>query len=178
MFSYPFAERVRYSWKDRKSTRLNSSHMSSSYAVFCLKKKTAQGTFANPFLVEKTGPTAVEPPLYPLFLAALTTILKHSPLVAMAAVVCNIATNAVVAAWLRRMSLVCCGEMGPGIEAGVLWLAVARLMPSWDTGCTVGGLVFFCLFTSTSIERESNFFLLMARPPPRSTLFPYTTLFR
>src|SRR5690242_20500692 len=25
--------------RDRKSTRLNSSHMSSSYAVFCLKKK-------------------------------------------------------------------------------------------------------------------------------------------
>src|SRR5438477_9024110 len=25
---------------DRKSTRLNSSHMSISYAVFCLKKKT------------------------------------------------------------------------------------------------------------------------------------------
>src|SRR5437868_8740355 len=25
---------------DRKSTRLNSSHVSSSYAVFCLKKKT------------------------------------------------------------------------------------------------------------------------------------------
>src|SRR4051812_49736266 len=27
------------SQKDRKSTRLNSSHMSISYAVFCLKKK-------------------------------------------------------------------------------------------------------------------------------------------
>src|SRR5690348_18027609 len=27
-------------WKDRKSTRLNSSHPSISYAVFCLKKKT------------------------------------------------------------------------------------------------------------------------------------------
>src|SRR5699024_11342581 len=27
------------SWKDRKSTRLNSSHVSISYAVFCLKKK-------------------------------------------------------------------------------------------------------------------------------------------
>src|SRR6266496_5351255 len=26
---------------DRKSTRLNSSHVESSYAVFCLKKKTA-----------------------------------------------------------------------------------------------------------------------------------------
>src|SRR5690242_20750314 len=28
---------------DRKSTRLNSSHMSISYAVFCLKKKTNNG---------------------------------------------------------------------------------------------------------------------------------------
>src|SRR5690242_21401756 len=28
-----------FSLEDRKSTRLNSSHMSISYAVFCLKKK-------------------------------------------------------------------------------------------------------------------------------------------
>src|SRR5690554_7285493 len=28
---------------DRKSTRLNSSHVRTSYAVFCLKKKTASG---------------------------------------------------------------------------------------------------------------------------------------
>src|SRR5438445_1621606 len=27
------------SWRDRKSTRLNSSHANISYAVFCLKKK-------------------------------------------------------------------------------------------------------------------------------------------
>src|SRR5437773_7011749 len=26
-------------WRDRKSTRLNSSHITISYAVFCLKKK-------------------------------------------------------------------------------------------------------------------------------------------
>src|SRR5437870_10318477 len=31
-------DRVRY--LDRKSTRLNSSHVAISYAVFCLKKKT------------------------------------------------------------------------------------------------------------------------------------------
>src|SRR5690242_21094341 len=30
---------ARYTGLDRKSTRLNSSHMSISYAVFCLKKK-------------------------------------------------------------------------------------------------------------------------------------------
>src|SRR5438067_7171580 len=31
---------------DRKSTRLNSSHVSISYAVFCLKKKKHQGSRA------------------------------------------------------------------------------------------------------------------------------------
>src|SRR2546422_5928041 len=30
------------SWRDRKSTRLNSSHGYISYAVFCLKKKKTQ----------------------------------------------------------------------------------------------------------------------------------------
>src|ERR1039458_10211174 len=29
-------------WPDRKSTRLNSSHLGISYAVFCLKKKKTQ----------------------------------------------------------------------------------------------------------------------------------------
>src|SRR5690625_6782946 len=30
-------------WRgDRKSTRLNSSHVANSYAVFCLKKKTTE----------------------------------------------------------------------------------------------------------------------------------------
>src|SRR5690606_40045343 len=32
-------ELVRASYPDRKSTRLNSSHVKISYAVFCLKKK-------------------------------------------------------------------------------------------------------------------------------------------
>src|SRR3989338_9839413 len=33
--------------RDRKSTRLNSSHSSISYAVFCLKKKTPQKILSN-----------------------------------------------------------------------------------------------------------------------------------
>src|SRR5438045_4633931 len=32
---------------DRKSTRLNSSHLGISYAVFCLKKKTKKNTTNN-----------------------------------------------------------------------------------------------------------------------------------
>src|SRR5690348_18047049 len=35
------------SHRDRKSTRLNSSHPSTSYAVFCLKKKTNLNVLAT-----------------------------------------------------------------------------------------------------------------------------------
>src|SRR3712207_8506689 len=34
--------------RDRKSTRLNSSHANISYAVFCLKKKKKNGTYLQP----------------------------------------------------------------------------------------------------------------------------------
>src|SRR5690625_6354027 len=34
--------------RDRKSTRLNSSHVAISYAVFCLKKKTSPHTKLRP----------------------------------------------------------------------------------------------------------------------------------
>src|SRR5439155_16275186 len=34
-------------WRDRKSTRLNSSHVAISYAVFCLKKKNMTFQFMN-----------------------------------------------------------------------------------------------------------------------------------
>src|SRR5690606_42017811 len=37
------AQGVRQRRGDRKSTRLNSSHVKSSYAVFCLKKKKKSG---------------------------------------------------------------------------------------------------------------------------------------
>src|SRR5437868_11885543 len=43
---------------DRKSTRLNSSHVSISYAVFCLKKKKTTATFRLSIEVNQT--TAVE----------------------------------------------------------------------------------------------------------------------
>src|SRR4051794_41791785 len=38
-FSFPMRPFGKLNAGDRKSTRLNSSHMSMSYAVFCLKKK-------------------------------------------------------------------------------------------------------------------------------------------
>src|SRR6266704_2528889 len=87
---------------DRKSTRLNSSHVSISYAVFCLKQKNASDA----------ARCALPPPKGVVMGAGRATKYR-------AVVVVNF-----------------CG---------------ARLLA---------------------------IFFLMIRPPPRSTLFPYTTLFR
>src|ERR1039458_10058295 len=48
-------------WSDRKSTRLNSSHLGISYAVFCLKKKNKQITQCEPC----TSPLAATTTLCP-----------------------------------------------------------------------------------------------------------------
>src|SRR6516225_1365402 len=89
--------------RDRKSTRLNSSHMSISYAVFCLKKKKRQ--------VQHTLPFEQQLMIALLSLGAIGN--------------CALLT---VGSWLFILAL--------------------------------------CVF------------FLMIRRPPRSTLFPYTTLFR
>src|ERR1039457_1215731 len=96
---------------DRKSTRLNSSHLVISYAVFCLKKKNA-----------RRPQTSVWP-------------LPRQPSPALRS----------AAAPVRPRT--------------------TRTPPDRQRSSAppVGGLLFF---------------FLMIRRPPRSTLFPYTTLFR
>src|ERR1039457_4588585 len=95
---------------DRKSTRLNSSHLVISYAVFCLKKKK-----------KKTQ---------------------------------RIRTDT------QRDAR----NHGVHTRALTLWRAAAT-----DASLCVAGYPARAL---------SFFFFLMIRRPPRSTLFPYTTLFR
>src|SRR3712207_8802284 len=50
-----------YELKDRKSTRLNSSHANISYAVFCLKKKRSAGL--DPCRTSRHGPRRPGPSL-------------------------------------------------------------------------------------------------------------------
>src|SRR6516162_6587631 len=85
--------------RDRKSTRLNSSHLVISYAVFCLKKKSTKQPHREP------------------------------------------------------------GQRGVRTRRGV----ENDFRPLRSAGV---------------LERVLVFFFLMIRRPPRSTLFPYTTLFR
>src|SRR5436305_2219109 len=56
---------LRPEFLDRKSTRLNSSHVRTSYAVFCLKKKNARTTSeSTSSSTTSTGSTtAARPPI-------------------------------------------------------------------------------------------------------------------
>jgi hypothetical protein len=110
------------------------------------------GAFANPFHILSTGPTAVEPPLYPFFLAILIKLWKQPPLIMLVAIICNICVNSVVAALLPRISLCFYDDQTPGLAAGVLWLLSVRLMPSWDASYTVLGLILFCLFSAWAVQ--------------------------
>src|SRR5687768_17973209 len=51
--------RERFGGRDRKSTRLNSSHGYISYAVFCLKKKKRKTTFTTPHSTSHADPTSL-----------------------------------------------------------------------------------------------------------------------
>src|SRR5207253_6778829 len=57
---------------DRKSTRLNSSHVAISYAVFCLKKKKAPYRSALPPFLEQPRPEIPHLPLLRVLDAACT----------------------------------------------------------------------------------------------------------
>src|SRR5215468_10204697 len=93
---------------DRKSTRLNSSHITISYAVFCLKKKNNKD-----------------------------------------------------------------GRFAPG---GYIHLNYRQ--PYFDTDDILEHVLHFITDLGDAERAELDFFFLMIRRPPRSTLFPYTTLFR
>src|SRR5262245_64827219 len=49
--------------RDRKSTRLNSSHLGISYAVFCLKKKKKKTTRHSTLITRTRAPTHIRLPL-------------------------------------------------------------------------------------------------------------------
>ncbi len=110
----------------------------------------AHGTFANPFWTLATGPTAVNPPLYPLLLAALFKILRQPAYVYFASTLLAILANAFTASLLPRLSVALLGDCVPGIFGAVIWLGAMQSIPGWDTNLSVFGILIFCLITLPS----------------------------
>src|SRR2546430_11094999 len=66
-----FAIYAFYGYRDRKSTRLNSSHSQISYAVFCLKKKKTQPREVSRSPMYRTSCSMSSPSLSVAHLSAL-----------------------------------------------------------------------------------------------------------
>src|SRR5690242_15688535 len=143
--------------KDRKSTRLNSSHMSISYAVFCLKKNkrargrplrfgvarraVSGGRSTSP--PDRTNDPKVRRPVSDLEVPSLDR--------------------------LRCLSIIDHIDHGNSTLADRM-LEIHGAVEARDMRAQY--------LDSMDIERERGIFFLMMRRPPGSTLFPYTTLFR
>ena len=109
------------------------------------------GTFSNPMASLETGPTATEPPLYPLLLALYIKVFRDVDLVLLAAGVVSIFANAVAAVLLHSLVRRLLGGT-VATFAAVLWLASAWLGSSvdwvfWDAGITPLLLIGFCYAT-------------------------------
>jgi hypothetical protein len=108
----------------------------------------AHGAFANPFGAAETGPTAVNPPLYPFVLAVVMKVFRTQQATMIGAAVINIIANSVTATLLPRVSKLFYDDIRPGVVASILWIAIAQLMPAWDVGLTAAVLLVFCLVSS------------------------------
>ena len=114
------------------------------------------GTFANPFASMNTGPTAANPPLYPLLLALIEVIFRLPKLITLIATIGVILANAFTASLLPRMSMVFFADIRPGIIAGILWLLSVQLMPAWDVSYTVALLLSFCLLSASVVNAQPH----------------------
>ena len=112
------------------------------------KESAEERIYGNPFRSMKTGlDLAMNPPLYPLFLAACIELFKTHIRITYAVLAANIIVNALIPALLPRVSMVLWGNAAPGIVAGALSILSAQLIPDWDADYTQLGLVLFCLAT-------------------------------
>lgn len=109
------------------------------------------GSFANPLMSLQSGPSALAPPLYPLFLAGLMKACSTPTFLLWAVSLGDILANALAAALLPRVSQLLFNDIWPGTVAGVFWLLSAQLFPSWDANYTLPLLLLFCLFSASAI---------------------------
>jgi hypothetical protein len=106
-----------------------------------------EGIYGNSFRSMKTGPTATNPPLYPLFLALNIYLFRTPVIIVTAILITNIIVNALAAALLPAVSAALWGTPAPGIAGAALMIFASQLIPSWDANYTQLGLILFCLLT-------------------------------
>jgi len=116
-----------------------------------------QGTIGDPFRSMKTGPTATNPPLYPLFLAFCLWLYPTSSFhFITAALIANLIASALVAALLPQVSATLWGTPAPGIAAGAFSIAASQFIAGWDANFTQFGLILFFLGAARLVTAGGN----------------------
>src|SRR5471032_1351235 len=188
--------------RDRKSTRLNSSHITISYAVFCLKKKRSSPASAVSSTPSPPNATAWCPTLLLFFFfndpatTEIYTLSLHDalPISAAAAGWTGAAaagrTGTAPAGTRRDRKSTRLNSSHITISYAVFCLKkkieVDLDQKIYDINSTTIALCVKLFPWSRFRKRKAAvklhtliyLFFLMIRRPPRSTLFPYTTLFR
>ena len=126
--------------------------------VAIARELAASGNYANPFEVMPTGPTAVNPPLYPLFLAGLLRLFGDIPNFKVSAVVITVLVHGIHFGLLPLVSRQAIGRLAPGVWAAIVGivLPVVPLMPQWDAVYTAAGLMILCACSARFPERMDN----------------------
>jgi hypothetical protein len=129
------------------------------------------GSFSNPLAAYDTGPTATEPPLYPLFLALCIKIAQDTSLVLLSATAITTFAGAVTAVLLHSLVARLLGT-GAATFAAVLWMVSAWMGSTvnwifWDAAFTPLVLIAFCHSTVDTSDGDSFI---------RSCLLPGTLL--
>ena len=120
--------------------------------VVLARNLAQEGAYGDSFRSMKTGPTAMNPPLYPLFLALCIRLFKTPIRITYAILLANLIVNALIPALLPRISVLLWGTAVPGIAGGVLSILSAQLIPDWDADYTQLGLILFCLATMLLVK--------------------------
>jgi hypothetical protein len=123
------------------------------------KSLAKDGTFGNPFQSLPTGPTAYQPPLYPLYLALAIKLFRTPVPVGYFIIVLGIIVNAFAAALLPQVSELFFGTRVPGMIGAALSVAASRLMPAWDASFTQFGLILLFLITALLLRKVGRFAL-------------------
>lgn len=119
-------------------------------------------SYADPFHAAATGPTAANPPAYPIFLALLMKVLGAPVLLHGAALIGSIIANALTAALLPYISILFFGDVISGAIGSILWLGAMQPIPVWDTSYTVVGLCAFVLLSASHLSNKRKRLVLWA----------------
>jgi len=131
-------------------------HLGAGFEIVETARNLAEhGTFANPFSILPTGPSAHCAPLYPAFLALLIRIFGYSTAFARAAFLCCMAMHALHAALLPYVSGLFFRDRRPGIWAAAASIAfpIFYFFPQFEIMYAAVGLMLFCLAAARLARR-------------------------